>query len=197
VVKRNLLIAAFIAVAVAGMLWFGKRHARMGAGTGLAGGEASVRGQAAPEFKLTEIRTGKSVQLSDFRGKAVLLNFWATWCPPCKVEIPWFVDLQKQYGPRGLQVIGVAMDDEGSEKTIAEFSQDMGINYLILRGTERVADQYGGVESLPTTFYIGRDGKIAKRVFGLTSHREIENSVNLLLRQDETATAHAAPAGGH
>jgi peroxiredoxin len=197
-VKRNLLIGAFVAAAVAGMLWFGKRHARMSGGAALAGGEASVRGQAAPEFKLTEIQTGKSVQLSDFRGKAVLLNFWATWCPPCKVEIPWFVDLQKQYGPRGLQVIGVAMDDEGSEKTIAQFSQEMGINYLVLRGTEKVADQYGGVESLPTTFYIGRDGKIAKRVFGLTSHGEIEDSVNRLLRQGEqTAAAHAAPAGSH
>jgi thiol-disulfide isomerase/thioredoxin len=96
VVKRNLLIAAIVAAAVAGMLWFGKRHAAMGGGAALAGDAASVRGQTAPEFKLTEIRTGKSVLLSDFRGKAILLNFWATWCPPCKVEIPWFVDLQKQ-----------------------------------------------------------------------------------------------------
>jgi thiol-disulfide isomerase/thioredoxin len=98
---------------------------------------------------------GKTVHLSDFRGKAVLLNFWATWCVPCKFEMPWFEQLQKQYGPQGFQVLGIAMDD-ASKKDIAEFASKLGIDYPILIGKEDVGDAYGGVQFLPATFYVGR-----------------------------------------
>ena len=91
-----------------------------------------VRGRRAPDFELTSL-DGKRVKLSDFRGKAVLLNFWATWCSPCKVEMPWFVDLQKKYGNDGLVVVGVAMDDTDTPK-IAEFASEMGVNYPVLLG---------------------------------------------------------------
>jgi thiol-disulfide isomerase/thioredoxin len=117
----------------------------------------------------------------------VLLNFWATWCSPCKIEMPWFVDLQKQYGPQGLAVVGVAMDD-ASKDDIAKFTKDMGVNYPILLGKEAVGEMYGGVQFLPTTFYIDRRGRVVDRVFGLVGKSEIEDNVKKAL-----ATA-AAPA---
>jgi len=122
------------------------------------------------------------MKLSDFQGKAVLLNFWATWCEPCKVEMPWFVDLQKKYGPQGLQVIGVAMDD-ASPKDIASFAQKMGVNYPILIGKEEVGTQYGGLEYLPSTFYISRSGKVIEHAFGLVSRSEIEANIEKALGQ--------------
>ena len=185
------MVLVVVAAAVGIMLWVGARRASSTGGDSLAKSAGAIRGKVAPDFKLVDLRTGKNVQLSDFKGKAVLLNFWATWCPPCKVEIPWFVDLQKQYGPQGLQIIGVAMDDAGKEK-ILKFANDVGINYLVLQGTEKVAELYGGVESLPTTFYIGRDGSITKRVFGLVSHADTEENVKLALN---SATSQANKAG--
>lgn len=179
--NRNWIVIGIMAAALAGMIFVGLHGARKHTANngGLFG---DVRGKDAPDFELKDVSTGKAVKLSDYRGKAVLLNFWATWCPPCKVEIPWFVDLQKQYGPDGLAVVGVAMDD-ASEQEISKFAQDMGINYPVLLGTDKVGAAYGGVEGLPTTFYIGRDGKILERVEGLHSHREIESSVKAALAQ--------------
>lgn len=148
----------------------------------------AVKGKVAPDFDLQDVATGKTVRLSDYRGKAVLLNFWATWCPPCKVEIPWFVDLQKQYAKDGLVVLGVAMDDAGKDE-IAKFASDMGINYPVLLGTERVGDEYGGVEALPTSFYIGRDGRIVSRSFGLRSHGEVEDEIKAALKAPDARVA--------
>src|SRR6202795_857991 len=90
-------------------------------------GTAQMQSGPAPDFALQSL-DGKTLHLSDFRGKAVVLNFWATWCGPCKIEMPWFVDLQRQYGPAGLQFLGVAMDD-ASTKDIAEFTNSMKVNY--------------------------------------------------------------------
>ena len=116
------------------------------------------------------------VKLSDFRGKAVLLNFWATWCPPCKVEMPWFADLQKQYGKDGLVILGVAMDDSAPDK-IAQFASEMGVNYPILLGTDQISDDYGDVQYLPTSFFIGRDGTIVDKMTGLLDRKDIEEAV--------------------
>src|SRR5512135_2959484 len=124
----------------------------------------AAAGKTAPDFELKDIN-GKVVKLSDFRGKAVVLNFWATWCPPCKVEIPWFEDLQNQYRDQGLEVVGVALDDS-SDKDIADFAKEMKMNYPVLLGKEETSDLYGGVEALPTTFYIDRNGKILASVPG-------------------------------
>jgi cytochrome c biogenesis protein CcmG/thiol:disulfide interchange protein DsbE len=139
-----------------------------------------VHGKLAPDFTLKTI-DGKSVKLSDLRGKAVLLNFWATWCEPCKVEIPWFVDLQKQYADQGLQIVGVAMDDNASPQKIEAFTKQLGVNYTILLGNDAVADQYGGIENLPTTFYVGRDGKIVQRVVGLVGRKDTEEHIKTTL----------------
>ncbi len=183
--NRNWIVIGLMAVALAGMIFIALHGARKNgttAGGTSAGLFGSVKGKDAPDFELKDVSTGKSVKLSDYKGKAVLLNFWATWCPPCKVEIPWFVELQKQYGPDGLAVVSVAMDD-ASEQDISKFAQEMGINYPVLHGTDEVGTAYGGVEGLPTTFYIGRDGKIVDRLEGLRSHREIESNIRTALAQ--------------
>ena len=139
----------------------------------------NVQGKAAPDFTLATL-DGNKVKLSDFRGKAVLLNFWATWCPPCKVEMPWFEQLQKQYASDGLVVLGVAMDDS-EPATIAKFASDLGVNYPVLLGTDQVSDDYGDVQYLPTTFYIARDGTIMDKMTGLLDRRDIEDAVKKTL----------------
>jgi len=141
-----------------------------------------MKATPAPDFTLESL-DGKSMRLSDMRGKAVLLNFWATWCGPCKIETPWLVELQNQYGSQGLQIIGVeAGNDEKDD--IAKFVKDMGINYPILIGKESVGDAYGGVPALPETFFIGRDGKIVDKTMGLHGRAEIEDSIKQALNTE-------------
>ncbi len=193
--KRDAVVIVVVVVVVAGMLIAGRHLAKSPAtGPALSGSNTAIRGQAAPDFQLTDLQ-GNPVRLSGLRGKAVLLNFWATWCPPCKIEIPWFVDLQKQYGPQGLQIVGIAMDDGRPRDDIAKFTREMGVNYTILLGNDKVADAYGGVEALPTTFYIGRDGKIVSRIFGLVSHHEVEENVRAALQQGPAVAQKWSPAG--
>lgn len=173
---RNPLALVVVAVIAAGMLFVGFHMARR------PGPEAPAilsKSTPAPDFTL-EALDGRNMRLSDFRGKAVLLNFWATWCAPCKIEMPWFVDLQKEYGPQGLQIVGVAMDDS-SKEDIAKFAQEMGVNYPVLIGKEAVGDEYGGVPALPESFFIGRDGKIVDRIIGLKGKGEIEDSIKKAL----------------
>ena len=189
--KRNPLALMVVAVLVAGMLYFGIRMSRR---SGTAGGAPSIgpiTASVAPDFSLESL-DGKTMRLSDFRGKAVLLNFWATWCGPCKIEMPWFVELQKEYAAQGFQIVGVAMDD-GSKEDIAKFAKEMGVNYPILIGKEAVGDAYGGVQFLPESFFIGRDGKIVDKVFGLKGKGEIAEAIKKAL--NTTATAQAFPAG--
>jgi cytochrome c biogenesis protein CcmG/thiol:disulfide interchange protein DsbE len=146
---------------------------------------SQIKGKPAPEFSLESLE-GQTVHLADFRGKAVLLNFWATWCQPCKIEMPWLEQMQQQYGPEGLQIVGIAMDD-ASKEDIAKFTKEMGVNYPILLGKESVGDAYGGVQFLPSTFFIDRNGKIVDRVFGLKSRSEIEDDIKLSLGQASVA----------
>lgn len=134
---------------------------------------------AAPDFALKDL-DGKTVRLSDYRGKAVVINFWATWCPPCRHEIPWFVDLQKQYGPHGLQIIGISMDETGPA-AVKKFADAMGVNYKVVMGDAAAARSYGGVRVLPTTIYIDRQGKVVTTVPGLISKQEIEGIIQRLL----------------
>jgi peroxiredoxin len=108
--------------------------------------------------------------------------------------MPWFVDLQKQYGPQGLQIVGVAMDEGNAHDAVAKFAREMGLNYAVVLGNDKVADQYGGVDALPTTYYIGRDGKIVTRVFGLVSHREIEDNIRAALKEGPAVAQNATAA---
>ena len=122
---------------------------------------AGVAG-AAPAFTLTDI-TGKSVSLSDFKGKVVILDFWATWCPPCRREIPDFITIQNEFGAKGVQVVGIALDEPGK---VQAFARANGMNYPVLLGTQETATLYGGIEGIPTTFIIDRKGKIVERFEG-------------------------------
>jgi len=181
-VKVNFPTLVLLVVLVAAMFFGGRYLAnRSTANASLpptrAG--ADLKGQPAPQFDLKDLQ-GKNIRLSDYRGKVVLLNFWATWCPPCKEEMPWFVDLQQRYGAQGLQVIGIAMDDAG-QKAVGSFAEKLGVNYPVLLGKESVAESYGNVQFLPDTFYIGRDGKIVKHVQGLIDRKSIEETVKQAL----------------
>jgi thiol-disulfide isomerase/thioredoxin len=167
---RNPLVLVVVALVVAGMLYFGFHAARRSDHV-----PGITKATPAPDFSLESL-DGKNLRLSDLRGKAVLLNFWATWCAPCKIEMPWFVELQNQYGSQGLQIVGVAMDDS-SREDIAKFAKDMGVNYPVLLGKEAVGEAYGGVPALPETFFIGRDGKIVDKIIGLKGKADIEDAI--------------------
>ena len=183
--RHNSLVWVVIVVVVAAMLAFAPYMARRARNNSGNEQSSEMKGKPAPAFSLESLQ-GKTVTLADFHGKAVLLNFWATWCQPCKIEMPWFEEMQNQYGPQGLQVVGIAMDD-ASKDEIAKFAKDMGVNYPILLGKESVGDAYGGVQFLPSTFFIGRDGKVVDRIFGLRSRSEIEDDIKLSLGQGSVA----------
>lgn len=136
-------------------------------------------GETAPDFTLKDA-TGAEVRLSAFKGKVVLLDFWATWCGGCKVEIPWFIEFENQYQDRGLRVIGVSMDDDGW-KLVKPFVEAKKMNYPVVIGNEELAQRYGGVDSLPETLLIGRDGKVAAVHVGLTDRAIFEKKIAELL----------------
>ena len=182
--KRSVIFIAGVVVVVTALLFAGKNmahRAKADNGGPLTAGD--VRGRTAPNFELEVIDgKGKKMKLSDFKGKGVLLNFWATWCEPCKIEMPWIVDMQKKYASQGLQVLGVAADDS-PQNEISEFAKKMGVNYPVLQGTESVADLYGGLNGLPWTFFIDRSGKIVNSKLGLMGESEFEENIKKSLAQ--------------
>ncbi len=137
--------------------------------------------EAAPDFTLTGMN-GVSIKLSDYRGKVVLLNFWATWCGPCKAEIPWFIEFEKLYKDRGFATLGVSMDEDGWQ-AVLPFVKQRGINYPVMIGTDGVAQLYGGIDSLPSTFLIDREGRIFSAHLGLVSRRDYEAEILKLIAQ--------------
>lgn len=141
-------------------------------------------GTPVPEFKLKDL-DGKEVTLADYKGEVVFVNFWATWCDPCRVEIPWLIDMQAKYGSRGFTVIGVAMDEEG-KSAVAPFltkerfdvnGQQLPMSYPIWLGTDEAADKFGGILGYPTSFLISRDGKVVAKFQGLKSSDELERAI--------------------
>jgi cytochrome c biogenesis protein CcmG/thiol:disulfide interchange protein DsbE len=142
--------------------------------------------KAAPDFSLKDAN-GQTVKLSDYRGKVILLDFWATWCGPCKIEIPWFIEFEQTYKDKGFSVIGVSMDEEGWT-VVKPYIQQRKVNYRVLLGTEQVGQLYGGVDSLPTTYLIDRSGRIAAVHIGLESGKDgFQNEINRLLEAPRAA----------
>jgi cytochrome c biogenesis protein CcmG/thiol:disulfide interchange protein DsbE len=135
--------------------------------------------KAAPDFTLKDAQ-GAAVKLSDYRGKVVLLNFWATWCGPCKVEMPWFVEFEKTYRDRGFAVLGISMDDDGW-KSVKPYIGAQKITYRVVVGDDALSKLYGGIDSLPTTFLIDRNGRIAAMHTGLVGKGDYEKEILDLL----------------
>ena len=139
--------------------------------------DSSIASSPAPAWKLKDL-DGKLVKSSDFLGKVVILDFWATWCAPCKVEIPGFIALQKQYGEQGLVVIGVSLDNEPA--VVRRFMADFGMNYRVVLGDLMLLQAFGGT-AIPTTVIIDRAGDIVARHVGFTSRQTFENEIKPLL----------------
>jgi peroxiredoxin len=175
--RRVLIGIAFACVATgAWLLWPVAMHS---AAQAILESRVVKPSKSAPEFTLRDAQ-GKGLRLADYKGKVVLLNFWATWCGPCKTEIPWFIEFQKEFEQRGFTVLGVSMDEDGW-KAVNPYVAEHKINYPIILGNEEVIERYGGIEALPTTFVIGRDGKIAFIHSGLISRKEYEKEIGKLL----------------
>jgi cytochrome c biogenesis protein CcmG/thiol:disulfide interchange protein DsbE len=147
-------------------------------------GESSATSGAAPDVTFKDLQ-GHDVPFSSLKGKVVLMNFWATWCEPCQMEIPWLIDFQQKYASRGFTVLGVAMDDDGA-KVVAPFVQDklwdvdgmkMKMNYPIVIGSDEIGEKFGGLLGLPTSVLVSRDGKMVKRTLGLITPGEMDKEI--------------------
>jgi len=173
--NRNLAFIGLVIVVIGVLLFATKSKPRINGGRLTAG---DVTGAVAPEFELKVLAggAGKTLKLSDLKGKAVIVNFWATYCVPCKTEMPELERLQTEYAGQGLQILGVTKDDD-TEKAISEFSRKMGVNYPVLLGTEKVEDLYGGIDGLPTTFFIDRSGKVVSRKLGQMSRDQMVEGI--------------------
>lgn len=176
--KTTLLLVLTVPI-IFGPVLFGLRHRRQERAGRIAATGFNL-GDYAPDFELRTL-DGSTVKLSNLRGKPVLLNFWATWCAPCQVETPWLVDLDNRYREKGLEIIGVSLD-EGERQTVASFVNNKGIRYRVLVGNSSIADAYGGVRFMPQSYFIDRSGRIRKATTGLTGEDDLESGIKELLR---------------
>ena len=138
-------------------------------------------GKPAPEFTLPDLE-GNQIELSSMKGKVLILDFWATWCPPCKEEVPHLVSLQSKYRDQGLQIVGLSLDKEGASK-VKPFADEHDVNYTMLIANDETAKSYGGVSMIPTTFLVDRNGVVVKRFIGYTTPEAFEEAILPLLGQ--------------
>jgi cytochrome c biogenesis protein CcmG/thiol:disulfide interchange protein DsbE len=143
----------------------------------------------APDFTLEDL-SGKKVSLASYRGKAVLINFWATWCGPCKIETPWLVELRNQYASKGFEILGVSLDDldpddkrefAQEKRDIAKFAAQEHMQYPVLIDGASIDKPYGGLDALPTSYFVDRSGKVVATQLGLTSKDDIEGNIHKAL----------------
>ena len=162
---------------------------QMGGDAGTGEMASPMVGKQAADFTLTDL-SGKKVSLADYKGKAVQLNFWATWCAPCKIETPWLAELEKQYKPRGFEILGVSFDDldlndaaklKTETADIAKTAKQLGINYPVLLDGDAISKKYGDPEVFPTSFFVDRQGKIVAATMGLTSKDDLESNIKKAL----------------
>ena len=175
--KRSPLTLVVLAFVVALMLYVGYHRARR---SGPAFAPHLTQSSLAPDFSLESL-DGKTMRLSDYRGKAVLLNFWATWCHGCQTEIPWFIDFQNQFKREGLAVVGASMDDDGW-KSVTPFVAERKVNYAIIIGDEALGKLYD-LGNMPRTVLIDREGRIAATYDGVVDRAKCEADIRALLRE--------------
>jgi thiol-disulfide isomerase/thioredoxin len=185
--KSLLVIIAVVAVIAATYLADrATRQPRNGKISASVGNPASnpKAPKLAPEITLRAL-DGKNLSLDQYKGKVVLVNFWATWCEPCQVEIPWLIEMQQKYAAKGFTVLGIAMDEEGASVVTPWVQKERfdvngaksQMNYPIVIGNDAAADKFGGLLGYPTSVLITRDGKIVKRITGIISYEEIAKSI--------------------
>jgi thiol-disulfide isomerase/thioredoxin len=167
------LVAFAVAAASAAAMLFAQGKSSEAA-TGLSGAL-----MPAPSWEL-QTAEGQMIHSSDFKGKVVILDFWASWCPPCKAEIPGFIALQKKYGKNGLAVVGVSVDEGGAD-VVKSFAKQSGMNYTVVLADDKTNRAFGGIEAIPTTFIIDREERIVTKHLGFTEKDEFEKELKPLL----------------
>ena len=205
--KRNTLVVTAVLLILAAFAWAGWANweYRMQAAERLRASAAQgelvldagdvpqyvspLQGNPAPPFTLEDL-SGKKVSLADFKGRALAINFWATWCAPCKVETPWLIDLRSRYGAQGFEVLAISADDidrkdprkfSDEKQEIARFVQRMQMPYPVLIDGDSISDPYGGLDALPTTFFVDRNGTVVAAQLGMTTKDELERNIKKAL----------------
>jgi thiol-disulfide isomerase/thioredoxin len=219
-VKRSALFLGLIVVGISVLLWAGWHNLRerklamqraqesrvelipdkagQNGQSTVEGEEPHLRGKAAPGFALTSLE-GKKVSLSDYKGRPVLVNFWATWCGPCKVEMPWFEEFRQQYAGQGFEILGLADDVDAGKDTIAKVAHKTGVSYPILLTDGKVQSAYGGQEGLqvlPMSFYVDKNGVVVEVTAGLGTKDEIEANIKKTIASGTPVVPAKQVAGG-
>jgi thiol-disulfide isomerase/thioredoxin len=184
--KKGILVGIGVVVLLAVMVWADRKFPAAGRAQVNASGKS---GDASTPTVVMKDLDDRDVTLAQYKGQVVLVNFWATWCGPCKIEIPWMIEFQKKYSPRGFTILGVSMDEEG-KKAVEPYlakerfdvdGQKEAMNYPILLGNDSIADKFGSIMGLPTSMLFTRDGKKIKTIVGLVNHDDIAKAIEGLL----------------
>ena len=184
--KKGILVTLGVLGLLAIMVWADRKFPA--AGKTQANAAATASDASMPSIVMKDLND-RDVTLAQYKGQVVLVNFWATWCAPCKVEIPWMIEFQKKYSSRGFTILGASMDEEG-KKAVNPFlekerfdvdGQKEAMNYPILLANDAVAEKFGGILGLPTSMLFTRDGKKIKTIVGLVNHDDIAKAIESLL----------------